>query len=245
MRRRYLLLAATAAAGPAGLGWTRRDRLRATFAPVLLRLRGRRNLDDALADHGPAARRRLRQAFRRVGLPYPPTRITLIGLKAERRLEIWAEAGESRPRHVVTFPIRAASGGPGPKLEEGDRQVPEGLYPITYLNPNSRYRLSLRIGYPSDEDRALAAADGRTDLGGDIMIHGKGGSIGCLALDDSAAEDLFILAADVGIDQVSVILAPHDMRGRAVPSPPAGSPSWTSRRYRAIHREIARFQNPR
>jgi len=241
MKRRSILVAIVAIAGVGGLGWTQRSRLRAALAPLVLRLRGRRTLEDALADHGPEARPRLRRAFRDAGVSYPPPRVVLIGLKSERQLEVWAESKGDRPRHISTLPIRAASGGAGPKLREGDRQVPEGLYPITYLNPNSRYLLSLRIGYPSAEDRALAASDGRTDLGGDIMIHGAGGSIGCLALDDSAAEDLFVLAADVGIDRVKVILAPHDMRRRAVPLPPAGAPPWTAHRYRDIHRAMARF----
>jgi murein L,D-transpeptidase YafK len=46
---------------------------------------------------------------------------------------------------VRAYPIQAASGVPGPKLKEGDRQVPEGIYRLVLLNPNSRYHVSLRL----------------------------------------------------------------------------------------------------
>ena len=78
----------------------------------------------------------------------------------------------------------------GPKLREGDRQVPEGVYTIANMNPNSISHLSLALSYPNDFDRARAAEDGRADntLGGSIMIHGGSGSIGCMAVGDEAAE---------------------------------------------------------
>src|SRR5204863_8498878 len=60
--------------------------------------------------------------------------------------------------------------------------ISEGIYPIESLNPNSRFHLSLRIGYPNAFDRAQAAKEKRTNLGGDIMIHGNSVSIGCLAM---------------------------------------------------------------
>lgn len=89
----------------------------------------------------------------------------------------------------------AASGGPGPKLREGDLQVPEGVYRLTAFNPNSSYHLSLRVDYPNAEDRAaedraVARSDRRTSLGGDIFIHGKAVSIGCLAIGDPGIEEL-------------------------------------------------------
>src|SRR5690606_33287906 len=100
---------------------------------------------------------------------------------------------------VHQYPVLAASGQAGPKLREGDRQVPEGFYAIESLHPNSRFHLALRVNYPNQSDRQRAAEDGRTNLGGDIMIHGSNASVGCLAMGDPAAEDLFVLVADVGI----------------------------------------------
>ena len=49
---------------------------------------------------------------------------------------------------VRTYPIYGASGVLGPKLSEGDRQVPEGIYTIAYMNPNSISHLSLALELP-------------------------------------------------------------------------------------------------
>ena len=57
-----------------------------------------------------------------------------------------------------------------------------------------------------------AKADGRVNLGGDIMIHGKAATIGCVPVGDDAIEDIFYLASAVGIKNVSVVIAPYDMR---------------------------------
>lgn len=129
--------------------------------------------------------------------------------KEERVVEVSAP-GWTAP---LRFPMTAFSGTLGPKLREGDRQIPEGVYGIEYLNPNSAYHLSLKVSYPNASDRRRAASDGRTRLGGDIMIHGKAVTIGCIPIGDDAVEALFYLAAKVGIRNVSVVVAPYDMRG--------------------------------
>ena len=50
--------------------------------------------------------------------------------------------------------LRAGFGHAGPKLREGDMQVPEGVYAVESLNPNSMYHVALRVGYPSRAARA-------------------------------------------------------------------------------------------
>lgn len=199
------------------------------------RLRGRVSVEDRLAEVGPRARARLSAAFAAAGVPYPPADVVLAAFKAERRLEIHARATADAPwRLVRTLPILAASGGPGPKLRAGDGQVPEGRYRVASLNPNSRFHLALAVDYPNALDRAQAARDGRTDLGGDIMIHGGAASIGCLAMGDEAIEALFVLAADVGLPAVEILIAPCDLRSDAI-APAPGSPSWV----RALHADLA------
>ena len=69
-----------------------------------------------------------------------------------------------------------------------DGQIPEGIYGIGYLNPNSSYYFSLKVTYPNASDRARAKADGRTNLGGDIMIHGQAVTIGCVPVGDDAID---------------------------------------------------------
>jgi murein L,D-transpeptidase YafK len=135
-------------------------------------------------------------------------KLKILVFKNERSVEVHAP-GWKEPR---IYPMTAFSGTLGPKLREGDGQIPEGIYGIEYLNPNSSYYLSLKVSYPNASDRKRAKADGRTNLGGDIMIHGKAVTIGCVPVGDDAIEDIFYLAASVGIKNVSVIIAPYDMR---------------------------------
>lgn len=124
-------------------------------------------------------------------------------------------------------PMTARSGTLGPKLREGDGQIPEGFYRVESLNPNSRYHLSLRLDYPNASDRARATGDGRSGLGGDIMIHGSDRSVGCIAIGDPAIEELFCCAAAVGPENVSVLIAPYDMRRGPRPDlAPASAPVW-------------------
>ena len=135
-------------------------------------------------------------------------KLRILVFKNERMVELDAP-GWKAPRKC---PMTAFSGTLGPKLREGDGQIPEGVYGIEYLNPNSSYYLSLKVTYPNASDRARAKADGRANLGGDIMIHGKAVTIGCVPVGDDAIEDIFYLASAVGIKNVSVVIAPYDMR---------------------------------
>ena len=135
-------------------------------------------------------------------------KLRILVFKNERMVELHAP-GWKAPRK---YPMTAFSGTLGPKLREGDGQIPEGVYRIEYLNPNSSYYLSLKVSYPNASDRARAKKDGRANLGGDIMIHGKAVTIGCVPVGDDAIEDIFYLASAVGIKNVSVVIAPYDMR---------------------------------
>jgi murein L,D-transpeptidase YafK len=159
-------------------------------------------------------------------------------------LEIYARSGTNDFNFIRAYPVRAASGVAGPKLREGDRQVPEGIYKIELLNPNSSYHLSLRVGYPNDFDRAQARKENRTKLGGDIMIHGAAVSIGCLAMGDETAEDLFVLAADTGIEHIKVIFSPVDFRaGKSVPKD-VKLPDWTPTLYAEIRTNLVKLARP-
>jgi hypothetical protein len=200
--------------------------------------KGRSTVAERVAQYGPAVRARLAADFKRIGCSYPPAKMVLIGLKKEKRLEVWVAPTNSVLACLKTYPIIGTSGGLGPKLEEGDSQMPEGLYRIESLNPNSRYHLSLHVDYPNAYDRAKAASDGRVRLGGDIMIHGSAWSDGCLAMGDPAAEDLFIMAAETGLANVSAILSPVDFRIRELPDKKPKMPAWTPELYDRIRQEL-------
>lgn len=198
---------------------------------------------DRVAQYGPGARARLAPHFAAAAIPYPPERFVLLGFKRERELHLFAAGGGRDLTFIRSYPIEGASGGLGPKLREGDRQVPEGIYTIEYLNPNSVAHLSLALGYPNAWDVARAADDGRArdTLGGDIMIHGGSGSIGCLAIGDPAAEELFVLAADTGFEDAVVVVSPVDFRRHALPAGYRPATPWVPDLYAALRAQLERF----
>lgn len=211
-----------------------RFHLDAQLTNITRSMTGEKTVTDRLAEFGDLVHGRLQPRFREIGVAYPPKKLVLVGLKQERQLELWVSDGSPEFRFLKSYPILAASGTIGPKLKEGDRQVPEGLYQIESLNPNSRFHLALRVNYPNAFDREHGRRDGRTNLGSDIMIHGGTVSIGCLAMGDQAAEDLFVLAAETGITNISVIITPIDFRLRDLPANLPHSPAWTPELYADI-----------
>ncbi|MGC1481823.1 MAG: hypothetical protein WA771_15090, partial [Chthoniobacterales bacterium] len=110
-------------------------------------------LAERLVQIGPGARQRLNPAFEKAGISYPPTSAVLVAFKRERRIELHAsESPNSLPTFVATYPILGQSGRLGPKLREGDHQIPEGFYRLLALNPNSRFHVSIRVDYPNEFD---------------------------------------------------------------------------------------------
>jgi hypothetical protein len=71
------------------------------------------------------------------------------------------------------------------------------------------------------------------------MIHGSSVSIGCLAVGDEAAEDLFVLAADTGLPGVTVVLSPVDFRAGAAVPKAAKLPDWIGPLYAEIKARLA------
>ncbi|KQT80618.1 murein L,D-transpeptidase family protein [Methylobacterium sp. Leaf466] len=112
--------------------------------------------------------------------------------KKEAEIEVWKRAGSGRFVHVKTYPICRWSGQLGPKRKTGDRQTPEGFYTVakSQMNPNSAYYLSFDVGYPNAYDRA----HGYT--GSAVMVHGVCSSMGCFAMTDAVAGELFAIARD-------------------------------------------------
>ncbi len=199
-----------------------------------------RTVRQVLASYGPKISPDWQQQFQELGLAYPPTNLTLIGLKAERRLEVWTRT-QSGTQFLRSFEVLDASGLPGPKRRRGDHQVPEGIYRVDAFNPNSRFHLSMRINYPNEFDRMMGRHDGRYDLGDNIFIHGSDYSEGCLAIGDPAIESLFVLAAKVPEESIDVILSPYDGRRQPLVAP-RGLPDWVGDLYLDIEQALAEFQ---
>jgi murein L,D-transpeptidase YafK len=204
-------------------------------------MQGRNSVEDRLKQHAAEVEARLAPAFAAAGLSYPAKDLAYVAIKGQRRLQVYARDSERAPwRFVRAYPVLGQSGDLGPKLREGDRQVPEGIYAAEDLNPNSRFHLAIRLNYPNAFDKAAAAAEGRTNLGSDIMIHGGNSSIGCLAVGDVAAEELFILAALASKERVRIILSPVDFRNPDARMPPAAQP-WIDDLYKNLEAELAEY----
>jgi len=169
-----------------------------------------------------------------------PKNLTLIGLKHEKVLEVWTKKN-GNPIHVVDYPFTAFSGILGPKFKEGDQQIPEGIYGISYLNPNSKYHLSMRVNYPNAFDKKMAQKEKRTNLGGDIMIHGSNKTVGCIPIGDDKIEELYFLAEKVGIANIKVILAPVDFRRMEVKITKKNKHPWLKELYAQIKKEMKPF----
>jgi murein L,D-transpeptidase YafK len=160
----------------------------------------------------------VRALFSRANVAYPAPRLFLRAHKQERELELWAGPRTGALTLVHTFPVCAASGELGPKRKRGDRQVPEGLYRITHINPASSFHLSLGINYPNAVDRLRSGAD---DPGNSIYIHGDCVSVGCLAIEDLPMELLFLAVMDAQQKygaEVPVLMLPRRMDAEAAQS---------------------------
>ena len=67
-------------------------------------------------------------------------------------------------------------------------------------------------------------------------------SVGCLATGDEAAEELFILAAETGIENITVILTPVDFRTVDLPAHMPEIPDWSPELYALIKHELMKLE---
>lgn len=155
----------------------------------------------------------LSESLEKQDLKYEKLNLALVAFKDDWQLHLYGRNAKTENwRKFKSYTFTASSGGTGPKLKQGDYQIPEGVYNIELLNPNSKYHLSLRVNYPNEFDKKKAATDGRKNLGGDIMIHGRDVTVGCIPIGDVAIEELFILAAKSFKQGIPIIIAPQDFR---------------------------------
>jgi murein L,D-transpeptidase YafK len=146
------------------------------------------------------------------GLAYPVQSVFMRAFKRERILEIWGRnRATDRFVFLKSYPLAGFSGTLGPKRMEGDLQIPEGFYEIrgeNSFNPLSDYHLSMLVDYPNESDRKLGV---QSKLGGEICVHGKNVTIGCLPITDDGIKEVYWLAvqaASRGQDRIPIHIFP-------------------------------------
>lgn len=198
-------------------------------------------IDHAIERYGVRTEPELISFFSKARVSYPPNEIALLAFKKEQQVQLWAKNKHDRWKYIHTYPITANSGRLGPKLKERDGQIPEGIYKLTSFNPFSTWHLSMMINYPNEFDRLQASKDGRSQLGGNIFIHGKSRSVGCLAIGDAAIDQLFFLTHLVGLNNVKLIIAPNDLRIAKPATSIFAQPRWLPELYKNIQTALAPF----
>lgn len=127
-------------------------------------------------------------------------------IKSARAMELYSGG---QLAHTIED-IQLGDAPVGAKRFQGDERTPEGRYTIGYGNPDSAFHLSLFITYPNAQDRAFAAARGRSP-GGLIFIHGQPNGLaasdfgarvpgdwtdGCIAVSNAEIEALWQAVGD-------------------------------------------------
>ncbi|MFK5923604.1 MAG: L,D-transpeptidase family protein [Verrucomicrobiota bacterium] len=205
------------------------------WGPVKLKLEGKRTVSDVLSSLEPG----MYQRFENLGDLTDGQPIAILAFKEEKNIELWKQE-EGIWKFIKDYPFTAYSGELGPKLREGDLQIPEGLYKVEYLNPNSFYHLSLKIDYPNSFDRHKAKTENRSRLGDDIFIHGSLVTVGCIPVGNESIEEIFYLIAKNGYPNTIVIISPYDMRKKSKTLEIEGV-TWEEELYYSIATKLKNF----
>lgn len=198
-------------------------------------------VDRAIVRYGLRTEPELTRFFRKANVHYPPKEIALLAFKKEGTLQLWAKNKGKPWAYIHTYPLTASSGRLGPKLKERDLQIPEGIYKLVAFNPYSKMHLSMKINYPNAFDRKMASIEGRKKLGGNIFLHGKAESVGCLAVGNHAIDQLFLLSRRVGLKQIQLIIAPNDLRKHGPATRLGPQPKWLPDLYEQIADALEAF----
>jgi murein L,D-transpeptidase YafK len=202
----------------------------------------KQTIESIVEKYNPKVKASLQNNFAKNNIESNDFEMAILAFKKEQILEVVVRKNENESWKLLKmYPFTAFSGKIGPKLKNGDKQIPEGIYQMEYLNPNSKYHLSIKVNYPNAFDREKAKLDGRTDLGGDIMIHGKNVTIGCIPVGDKNIEEIFILATKTKNKHFPIIIAPQDFRTNKT-FPEIEAISWEKDLYKNIAKELTNFE---
>jgi len=205
------------------------------------RINWEKSIDKAIIRYGLSKEPDLKKLFDNAGIDYPPVKIALLAFKKERYIELWASDNIHKSKFIHKYPLTAYSGNLGPKLREHDLQIPEGIYQLVSFNPFSSMHLSMMINYPNHFDKYYAKKEGRRKMGDNIFLHGKSESVGCLAIGNTAIDQLFLLVRRVGLKNAKVIISPNDIRKHRVATDLTKQPRWIKKLYASIKSELHNY----
>jgi murein L,D-transpeptidase YafK len=210
--------------------------------PIIIKLRGKESIESRVAKIQNKVWERIEYDLGIAGYKMDfPKKIILVAFKEERILQVYSNDFYGI-KLLKTYPFTAYSGKLGPKLEDGDKQIPEGIYKVQYLNPNSSYYLSIKINYPNEFDKSKSKLSNIADMGKDIFIHGKSATIGCIPIGDEAIEEVFVLTQKAINYKVDVIISPRDFRTN--PNfPNIENIEWENELYALISEKLCQLKN--
>ena len=193
----------------------------------------------AIKKFGTEAKSRLQSNFVAANVPYPPAHFNLVCFKDEGILLLFAKDKTGKLKRIKSYNIVSNSGVAGPKLKEGDLQIPEGFYKITGLDAMTH--LAMWVNYPNAFDRSQAISDRRTKLGGYIQIHGGVFSTGCIVISNEDMAELLVAAYDVGYKNVNLIIAPCNLSNHAPSIDFSKQPGWVPLLYKNLKLELEKY----
>ena len=214
---------------------------RSIYVPAINKIKGKETVESILDKIQNDALDRLRLNFDKAAFKDFPQEIIIVAFKEEKKLQVYANHNAAI-KFIKEYPFTAYSGELGPKLKEGDRQIPEGIYKVEYLNPNSSYYLSIKVNYPNEFDKSKSQLANVKDMGGDIFIHGKSATIGCIPIGDEAIEEVFLMTQKAINNGVKVIISPRDFRENT-DYPKIKSIDWENELYDKIKIELNTLPN--
>lgn len=74
-----------------------RGRLFKPIAGGIQMVKGKKTVADRIAEYGAVVQNRLTPSFSQVGITYPPKKMTIIGLKEERMVQVWVSGPNAKP----------------------------------------------------------------------------------------------------------------------------------------------------
>jgi len=215
---------------------------RSIYIPILNKIKDKETVESRIKKLESNVWNRLEQNLNLAGykMDYPST-IIIVAFKEEKILEVYSKDTYGIKK-IKEYPFTAFSGKLGPKLKEGDRQIPEGIYKVEYLNPNSSYHLSIKVSYPNEFDKSKTEFTDLSKMGGDIFIHGKSATIGCIPIGDEGIEEDFLISKKAMNNKIKIIISPRDFRKNSV-YPKIEGINWENELYEIISKELKTLPN--